>query len=278
MTDATEWGKNIATLVKGFVGKAVDALSDRMDVLEQKLATIPAGAPGKDGERGADGVAGKDAEPITAEQIVAALRAMPEVLDAAVATYLAEHPPAAGKDGADGINGKDAEPISDEQISRAVASHLALNPPAPGRDGRDGQPGIKGVDGIDGKDGAPGVDGLGFDDLTVDDDGDGTVTLKFARGEQIKAFPVRLPRVVDKGVYRPDGAYTKGDGVTYGGSFWIAQKDAPAGKPDGGDGWRLAVKHGRAGKDGADGQRGERGLPGLSSEELQRRRERGEDV
>ena len=239
------------------------------------VKTIPAPENGKDGRDGADG---KDAAPITAEQLVEALKAMPEVLESAVDAYLAANPPAAGRDGADGINDKDAEPVSDEQINKAVASHIALNPPAVGRDGRDGLPGVKGADGLDGKDGANGLDGLGFDDLTVEDDGDGNATLKFMRGEQVKEFTIRLPRIVDKGVYRPENAYVKGDGVTWGGSFWIAQKDAPEGKPDGGEGWRLAVKRGRDGKDGEHGQRGERGLPGLSSEELQRRRQRGEDV
>ena len=290
MNDAAEWGKNIVVLVKGYVGKAVEALTGRMDTLEQKLAQIPGGKdgadghdgePGADGKDGADGKSvtlddvepliaeavkaipvpengkdgrdgadGKDADPITAERLVEALKAMPEVMDAAVSAYLADNPPPAGKDGVDGINGKDAEPVSEEQIIKAVASHIALNPPPAGRDGRDGLPGAKGADGINGKDGADGLDGLGFDDMSVEDDGDGTATLKFVRGDQVKEFAIHLPRVVDKGVFHPEKAYVKGDGVTWGGSFWIAQKDAPEGKPDGGDGWRLAVKRGRDGKDG----------------------------
>jgi hypothetical protein len=60
----------------------------------------------------------------------------------------------------------------------------------------------------------------------------------------------RLPIVRDLGVWR-EGTYRKGDGVTWGGSFWIAQ-DETTDKPDGpgGKGWRLAVKKGRDGKDG----------------------------
>lgn len=259
MNDPVEWGKNIAVMVKGYVGRAVDELTVRLDAFEQRLSAIPAGkdgAPGADGKDGANGVDGKNADPITADQLAEALKSMPEALDAAVSAYLAANPPAAGKDGADGINGKDAEPLSDEQISKAVASHIALNPPPAGRDGRDGLPGMKGADGLDGKDGANGLDGLGFDDLIVEDDGDGTATLKFSRGEKIKEFTIRLPRVADKGVFRPEGEFRKGDGVTWGGSFWIAQKDAPEGKPgeSGDTEWRLAVKHGRAGKDGAPGR------------------------
>ena len=250
--DAAEWGKNIVVLVKGYVGNAVEALNGRMGELESKLAQIPAGKDGADGKDGAPGADGKDAAPITAEQIAEALKSMPDVLDMAVKSYLAANPPAAGKDGRDG---RDADPVSDEQIAKSVASHLALNPPAAGRDGRDGLAGVKGADGINGKDGTNGLDGLGFDDMSVEDDGDGTATLKFTRGEVVKSFPIRLPRVVDKGVFR-EGAFRKGDGVTWGGSFWIAQKDAPKGKPgeSGDTEWRLAVKHGRAGKDGAPGR------------------------
>lgn len=60
--------------------------------------------------------------------------------------------------------------------------------------------------------------------------------------------------------------YLEGDGVTWGGSFWIAQKDT-ATKPDGGE-WRLAVKKGRDGKDGLAGERGEKGLPGPAGRDL----------
>ena len=62
---------------------------------------------------------------------------------------------------------------------------------------------------------------------------------------------VKIAALVDKGIYRTDTDYEAGDGVTWGGSFFIAQKDMPGGKPGepGCDGWRLAVKRGRdAGK------------------------------
>ena len=45
---------------------------------------------------------------------------------------------------------------------------------------------------------------------------------------------------IDRGVYRAGVVYTKGDGVTYGGSYWIAESD-PTGPPPV-NGWRLAVK------------------------------------
>ena len=98
------------------------------------------------------------------------------------------------------------------------------------------------VVGKDGEPGKDGMDGLGFDDMdmVVADDG---VALVFARGEQKKAFA--LPIVFDRGVFKADTAYRKGNGVTWGGQFWIAQKDNPEGKPDASSDWRLAVKKGR---------------------------------
>lgn len=100
-----------------------------------------------------------------------------------------------------------------------------------------------------GDDGKPGADGLGFDDLSVEYDGEKTVTLKFVRGEQSKEFPLVLPVVIDRGVFSEGKTYEPGDGVTWAGSFWIAQESTTE-KPDSAKGWRLAVKKGRDGKDG----------------------------
>lgn len=156
-------------------------------------------------------------------------------------------------------------------------------PPGPAgeaRDGRDGLPGVPGPsgekgmdgkngrDGIDGKDGA---DGLGFDDLSVEYDGERGFTLKFARGDRTKTFAFELPIVIDRGFWRDGATVAKGDGVTFGGSYWIAQK-ATSTKPEiGNDDWRLAVKKGRDGKDGDKGDRGpqgEKGLPGMNGRDL----------
>lgn len=91
-----------------------------------------------------------------------------------------------------------------------------------------------------------GLDAVGFDDLDLVEKPEG-VFLEFTRGEKVKSF--RLPVVIDRGVYKEGSVYRKGDGVTWAGSFWIAQGDAN-GRPDAGnDEWRLAVKKGRDGKD-----------------------------
>lgn len=122
------------------------------------------------------------------------------------------------------------------------------------RDGRDGRDGTKGDDGKNGQDGANGQDGVGFDDMTVEHDGERTVVLRFARGDQVKEFPVVFPVPIYRGVYRPDGAYVRGDEVTFGGSQWHCNA-ATAEKPgDGSAAWTLAVKRGRDGKDGGKGK------------------------
>lgn len=110
------------------------------------------------------------------------------------------------------------------------------------------EPGLPGEPGKDGKDGEKGVDGLGFDDLSIDFDGDRTVTLKFQRGDAVKEFPLVLPILLDRGVYQDGSSYQRGDGVTFGGSLWVAQKDTSS-KPGGENpDWRLAVKKGRDAK------------------------------
>lgn len=179
-----------------------------------------------------------------------------------------------GKDGArglDGINGKDGAPGERGEPGERGAEGPAGSPGAAGIDGRDGQPGAPGApgrDGVDGKDGAPGLngkDGLGFDDLSVEFDGERTVVLKFTREDQVKEFPIVIPAVLDRGVWK-EGSYSRGDGVTWGGSFFIAQRDTDA-KPETTDsGWRLAIKRGRDGKDGKPGQKGDTGLQGPRGE------------
>lgn len=159
--------------------------------------------------------------------------------------------PKDGRDGTDGVPGKNGEP---------------------GRDGRDGLPGVPGgpgKDGLNGKDGINGIDGrdgLGFDDVAVEQAGDRGFVIRFIRGDQVKEFPIALSAFVDRGVWR-DGAYLKGDGVSWGGSFFIAQTDTTD-KPETSAAWRLAVKRGRDGKEGKAGEPGRVGPPGKDGRDL----------
>lgn len=93
-----------------------------------------------------------------------------------------------------------------------------------------------------------GRDGLGFDDLALDYDGDRRLVFRMQRGELVKEFAATLPVPIDRGVWKADGEYHRGDAVTWAGSLWLAQKDAPEGKPEQSSEWRLAVKRGRDAK------------------------------
>lgn len=257
--------KALAPVLKGLIDKAVFALSDRIDAVQRSVEQLPdvndavAKAvaqlpPAKDG---------KDAPPVDVETIIREVAAQ-------IPTP---------KDGADGQPGasvtiEDLRPVVEAEVSKAIAAIPKAADGEPGRDGRDGQPGLPGRDGQDGKDGTNGVagkdgaDGLGFDDLSVEYDGERTVSLLFIRGEVVKRFELALPVVIDRGVYRHDEKHARGDAVSYGGSLWIAQKDTPEGKPGDSSDWRLAVKKGRDGKDGKDGDRGERGIEGKAGRDM----------
>jgi integrin beta 3 len=131
-----------------------------------------------------------------------------------------------------------------------------------GEPGKAGSVGPSGADGKDGDRGQKGEPGRNAADLTLLQeyiDGrferaieaasvttpDGGRTLLWSIGG--KMFHVKTAVVLDAGVWK-DGAYSVGDGVTSGGSFWIAQTETTA-KPGKSDDWRLAVKRGTDGRD-----------------------------
>lgn len=90
----------------------------------------------------------------------------------------------------------------------------------------------------------------GIASLEVVQDGErGMKAIARLSGGKSVEHAIHVPVVLDRGVYAQDGAYTKGDGVTYGGSYWILQDDASDGAPGIAKCWRLSVKKGRDGKD-----------------------------
>lgn len=166
------------------------------------------GAPGRDGRDGAPGLQGERGE---------------KGLD--------------GSDGRDGRDGKDGAP--------GAAGERG----APGERGDAGPAGKDGAPGAAGKDGAPGRDAFALEDLEVKLLEDGrTVEFAFGAGDTRITRSLKFAVVLDRGVYRKGSRSEKGDGVTYGGQFYIAQRDTdavPGESPD----WRLSVKRGRDGKD-----------------------------
>jgi hypothetical protein len=185
--------------------------------VDEALAKVKDGEPGAPGR---DGVDGRDADPET----VAAL--IDEKVEKAIAAIPVPK---------DGIDGKDGADIADMMIDRD--NHLVATL-TDGRMknlgvvvGRDGAAGKDGEPGAPGRDGRDGIDGVGFDDLSAEYDGERTITLRAARGDNVKEWSWQMPVVIDRGVYRDGTQYEKGDATTFG------------------DGWRLAVKRGRDGKD-----------------------------
>lgn len=146
-------------------------------------------------------------------------------------------------------------------LSRRAVEEVRALSREPGPEGKPGRPGEKGEEGPEGRGlkgdkgdpgqkGDPGKDGFSLDDFQAASDDDGrTIKLTFSGGGITKTSEIKTAIVLDRGVWR-EGTFAKGDGVSYGGQFWIARKDTTE-KPDfvEGGSWRLAVKKGRDGKD-----------------------------
>jgi integrin beta 3 len=155
-----------------------------------------------------------------------------------------------GKDGKDGVDGKSVTLEDVIPVLKAMQGEWALDferrAQALFQKAVDAIP--KPVDGKDGQDGKDGVDGLGWDNLVVEFDGKRTFGVKLIRADVEKvAGDIKMPVVLDAGFWK-EGSYEKGDGVTFGGSYWIAQKDTNTKPEVGNPDWRLAVKKGRDGK------------------------------
>ena len=103
---------------------------------------------------------------------------------------------------------------------------------------------------FDGKDGAPGAngrDGVSAEEMTATTPDYGrTIIISLARGGEVisqNVITTGLP--IDRGVWK-EGAYARGDGVSWGGEYWIARRDTKLRPVYGANGdWRLAVKKGR---------------------------------
>ena len=101
----------------------------------------------------------------------------------------------------------------------------------------------------------------GVQSIEEEYDGERTINRKthMSSGEVVETL-IKMPIVLDRGIYKSDQSYEKGDGVTFGGSFWIATKDSPSTQPKAGEDWRLAVKRGRDGKESISVQKEDKPL------------------
>lgn len=161
---------------------------------------------------------------------------------------LARLPGPAGEVGPEGKRGAPGE--KGEKGERGEAGKPGAAGPA-GSDGKHGERGAKGEPGRNASDLAYLQEHIveqvnrALKTATVTT-ADGGRTLCLALGET--AHEIKTATVLDAGIWKDGTAYVAGDGVTWGGSFFIAQAATTA-KPGGSDDWRLAVKRGNDGKD-----------------------------
>jgi hypothetical protein len=103
------------------------------------------------------------------------------------------------------------------------------------------------VPGPQGPPGPAGADGLGFEDASVEHDGERTITIKWARGDAKAERAITIPAMLYRGVYVIGKLYERGDVVTWAGSLWHANAETTTRPGDGAPAWTLAVKRGRDG-------------------------------
>ena len=132
-----------------------------------------------------------------------------------------------------------------------------------GERGEAGKQGPPGIDGKDGERGLKGEPGRNATDLTLLQETieqrieraieaiavsspDGGRTLQWSFGDKMREIKTAL--VLDAGIWKEGMTYVAGDGVTSGGSFFIAQGTTTA-RPGKSNEWRLAVKRGSDGRD-----------------------------
>lgn len=268
--------KALASVVREYVARSVNGLALRLTALEQHIKEIPAGLPGEkglpgatgqrgpQGEKGETGERGPQGEPGANGQDGRAGEPGP------VGTPGERGEPGQpGKDGAQGLNGKDGVPGRDaleldilpaiderKMYPRGIyATHCGglwrTHKTSNGMDGWECI--VQGINGIEFKQ----IDARNFEvnvQMSV-----ATRTFKFA-----------VPSVLERGVFKTGESYAQGDGVTFAGAYWIAQRDTTDRPGEGNDSWRLAVKSGRNGKDGDRGPQGPEGKPGRNGQDLRR--------
>lgn len=242
----------------------LEGLSSRLKAVEERPAPEagpqgapgpvgPAGADGATGERGADGAPGERGPEGPQGPAGAPGEQGPAGADGALGETGPQGP--AGTDGRDGRDGQKGEPGRDA-LQLELLGSIDETRSYPSRTYARHAGGLwrsyEQTDGMKGWDCI--VEGVAELRIEHDEHRKFAIVTRMSSGAEVRREAI-LPVVLDKGVYRETEAYEHGDATTFGGSLWIAQKDAPTGKPGepGSDGWRLAVKRGRDGRDGRDG-------------------------
>ena len=232
--------------VNGKDGRDGATLPELMEAIAAEVSRVmDAAYKPKDGEPGPPG---KDGSSVSLEQVASLVQsALPAEVERAMSRVPVPKDGAAGRDGT-----SIASMLIDQQ------GHLVVTL-------SDGQ--VRDVGEIRGPAGADGADGLGFDDLSVDPVAtERVMTLRFQRGERVKAFPVTLQGfLLHRGTYEPGRTYEPGDCVTRDGGTWHATASTAERPGSGATAWQLIVKRGDPGR---PGQAGADGAPGRDGRDL----------
>lgn len=176
----------------------------------------------------------------------------PAVIKAMVDEAVAAVPPAPA--------GKDADPAELQAVKEAIAElrgwkdAVRIPEAIHGKDGRsivtarvndDGELVLKYSDGDTQNLGRiKGQDAFEIDALAVEYDGERSFSIGWPDGRKV-VFDLPVP--IYRGVWK-EGAYKRGDTVTWGGSQFTAVRDTEA-KPEMDGSWQLSVKRGRDGRE-----------------------------
>jgi hypothetical protein len=259
---------------KGERGEAgADAAAPDLEAIARAAAAlIEVPKDGAQGDRGEKGEAGKDADPELIQRMVS--EQLAKLLPAAVAAAIEQARPEIAKQAADmvpkprdGVDGRDAIEID---VLAGINPAKSYHPRTYATHRGGLWKAVRPTDALGDAD-EPFAAGWicivrGTDDVAIEADEE-LRTLAWATrlsDGTLREKMLQLPVVLDRGVYAAAGLYAKGDGVTWDGSFWIAQRAVEAGERPGDQSgaWRMAVKKGRDGRDGSRGEKGERGADG----------------
>lgn len=232
-----DFARQLGEQVKTLIQSATQPLATRLEAVEQR-----AGVPGPAGERGLKGEQGERGEKGEPGE-----RGAPGEHGETGARGEKGEPGERGQKGDQGIPGRDALaldilPAIDQSRSYPRGTY-ARHQNGLWRAAADTD-GLRNWECI-----VAGIAGFAFEQT---DERNLTLTATLSDGSQVQ-HAVKFTHPIDRGVYTADGLYLKGDGVTWGGSWFVAQDDHPTDKPGTSDQWRLAVKRGRDGRDGKDG-------------------------
>ena len=214
MLDPVEFGKAMAAIVN----EATAPLVKRIEELEARPVEI-------------------DVSDVVKELLSA--DGIKQLVGLEVDSFLTENPPPPGKDGKS-VTLEDVSLFLDAAIAKHVLDF----------ERRANETLAKAIDKIpEPKDGRDGVD---LTELSVDFDGERTVTVKGRTGEVTKRVPVPLWR----GYWSPGVVAEKSDILTHNGTAYIAIVDNPKCEPGVGKydhEWKVFTRKGRDGKDGRNG-------------------------